>query len=155
VPGHWRKITALASLTLAPGGRLGEQFQLQRHNVNWWDAVWYVHALRRRFRRPLIVVWDRLEAHRKAARLLWRLGAQWVRFRWLPTYAPELNPVESLWSNTKYAELANWVPADDAAHQAAVARSLVRPRHRQRLLRSFFQAAGLKVPLFFYSRRRR
>jgi transposase len=38
-----------------------------------------------------------------------------VEFEWLPAYAPELNPVEARWSNTKYSDLANFVP-DDTPH---------------------------------------
>ena len=32
---------------------------------------------------------------------------QWLEVRRLPAYAPELNPVEGLWSNLKGRELAN------------------------------------------------
>lgn len=114
--------------------------------MTWLDAAQYVESLWRRFRRPIIIVWDRLAAHRKAARLLRMLNVPWLTIRWLPAYAPELNPVEPLWSNTKYAELGNYVPASDEAHEAAVRSSLTRPQHRQRLLRSFFQSAGLRLP---------
>src|SRR5438876_11189377 len=31
---------------------------------------------------------------------------------WLPGYAPDLNPVEAIWSHTKYSDLANYVHQD-------------------------------------------
>jgi transposase len=146
IDSHWRKVTVIGSLTLTPQGRLGEQFMLLSHAVTWWDAVEYLVRLRRRFRRPLWVIWDRLPAHRKAARLFAALELSWARFTWLPPAAPDLNPVEGLWSNTKYAELANVVPDNPDQHRLLVETSLERVRRQQKLLRSFFAAAHLSLP---------
>jgi transposase len=63
---------------------------------------------------------------------------------WLPPYAPDLNPVEHVWGHTKHGDLANFAPADIEVLQEAVLTSFVRKRGNQRLLRSFFRAAGLK-----------
>lgn len=46
--------------------------------------------------RDLYVVWDRLNGHRTAERLLGDLGDS-VVFEYLPSYAPEFNPVEQVW----------------------------------------------------------
>jgi transposase len=59
----------------------------------------------------LLVVWDGLRRHR--GRLVWdfvreQRGRVWLEF--LPAYAPELNPVESLWSHWKQHELPNFCP---------------------------------------------
>lgn len=143
---HWSKITAIGSLTVSPQGRLGEQFVLQKQNVRWQDLVEYLCLLRRKLGRPLLVVWDRLPAHRTAAKLFQALGLRWVRFFWLPPASPDLNPVEGLWSDTKYADLANHVPADAADHWDQVQSSLCRVRRSQRLLRACFEGAGLKLP---------
>jgi DDE superfamily endonuclease len=53
-------------------------------------------------------LWDGLPAHRSAAMRAW-LATQrsWLVVERLPAYAPELNPVEGLWSNLKAIELAN------------------------------------------------
>ena len=50
----------------------------------------------------------RLPAHRSAAMQRW-LTTQRARLvvKWLPAYAPDLNPVEGLWSYLKTVELAN------------------------------------------------
>lgn len=146
IDSHWRKLTVIGSLTLTPQGRLGEQFTVLSHAVTWWDAVQYLVMLRRRFRQPLLVIWDRLSAHRKAARLFEKLDLSWAKFTWLPRAAPDLNPVEGLWSNTKYADLANRVPSDADEHHLLVECSLERAGRRQKLLRSFFAAAQLSLP---------
>jgi transposase len=53
-------------------------------------------------------VWDGLPAHRSKLMRAW-LGRQrsWLVVEPLPAYAPELNPVEPLWSDLKGVELAN------------------------------------------------
>lgn len=50
----------------------------------------------------LLIVWDGLPGHR--SRMVWdfvqqQRGRLWLEF--LPAYAPELNPVEYLWSHWK------------------------------------------------------
>jgi transposase len=52
--------------------------------------------------------WDGLPSHRSTAMRRW-LNTQrhWLVVGRLPAYAPELNPVEGLWSCLKAVELAN------------------------------------------------
>jgi hypothetical protein len=59
----------------------------------------------------LLIVWDGLRSHRSG--LVWDFvrqqhGRLWLEF--LPAYAPELNPVEYLWSYWKQHELPNFCP---------------------------------------------
>jgi transposase len=58
-----------------------------------------------------LIVWDGLRSH--GSRLVWDFerqqhGRLWLEF--LPTYAPELNPVEYLWPHWKQHELPNFCP---------------------------------------------
>ena len=54
------------------------------------------------------LLWDGLPAHRSKAMRAWlRRQRSWLVVEPLPGYAPELNPVEALWSNLKGVELAN------------------------------------------------
>ena len=98
-------------------------FAVQRRNVRAPDLIRYLRALHQQHRGPLIVVLDRLNAHRSAVRRLQERGASWLTVEWLPAYAPELNPVEALWSHAKYSALANFAP-DDLAARWCVRRSL-------------------------------
>jgi transposase len=54
------------------------------------------------------LIWDGLTSHRSRAMLDY-LDTQkhWLQVVSLPGYAPELNPVEGLWSSLKGRELAN------------------------------------------------
>lgn len=144
----------MGCLSLGPDGEVREWFALQKQNVSWLDLLVDLGDLRRTLGTPLIVVWDRLAAHRKAARACRELGLDWVRFRWLPRAAPELNPVEGMWSDVKYGELANVAPLDGEEHRRRVECSLRRAGRRRSLLRSFFAGAGLPLEGFSCRRRR-
>jgi len=138
------RLSVIAGLTLSPRRRnIGLYFATHRQNVRADEVEAFVRAVRRQLGRPLIVVMDRLPAHRSAAKRL--AGDERFVVEWLPAYAPDLNPVEPCWSHTKYGDLANYAPDDvvDLKIEAELALEAKRPD--QRLLRSFFQAARLKV----------
>lgn len=64
---------------------------------------------------------------------------------WLPPYAPDLNPVEAVWSHTKYADLANHAPDSLEDLEQSFLSSMVKTKGQRRLLSAFFKAAGLEV----------
>jgi transposase len=73
----------------------------------------------------VVLIWDGLGAHRSRTMRDW-LATQtdWLTVEQLPTYAPDLNPVEGLWANLKTVELANFTvgfPRDLAAAGWALA----------------------------------
>ena len=107
------------------------------------DAVEFLRRLRKKVRRPLIVVWDRWSVHRSAETRIAKLGWKRIEFEHLPAYAPELNPVEAMWSHAKYADLANYVPDDVEQLNDAVHASLNDQAHDHRLKLSFFKTAQL------------
>lgn len=121
--------------------RIGVYFELYDHNIVTQDVVKFVKHVHRQLGRKIILVWDRWNVHRSAARQLARY--RWLQIEWLPAYAPELNPVESMWNHTKYSDLANFIP-DEAGHlQQAIRNSLVDQRHDAYLKHSFFRHTDL------------
>jgi transposase len=140
------RLTAFSALTVsARRRRLGLCFAVQRRNAKTADVVAFLLWVRRQLRRRLIVVLDRLAAHRAAARRLSETHADAFRFEWLPPYAPELNPVECVWSQTKYGHLSNLVPSDieDLQERACDSLDTIR-RERSRLQGCFVHA---RLPL--------
>ncbi|WP_390620778.1 transposase [Posidoniimonas corsicana] len=83
--------------------------------------------------------------HRHAENCLAALGCSWVRFHRLPPYAPELNPVEHVWSTSKWGPLAGAPPDDLDQLHGDVEGELTRQAHSQRLPRSHFRWAGLEL----------
>jgi transposase len=134
--------SVMGALSLAPWAlRIGVYFRLYDHNIVTDDVVEFVRHLHRQLGRKLILVWDRWNVHRSAAKRLARY--RWLQIEWLPSYAPELNPVEAMWNHTKYSNLANFIP-DDAEHLGQSIRSSIASQRRDPYLKhSFFRYAGL------------
>lgn len=132
----------MGALSLAPWAlRIGMYFRLYDHNIVTEDAVKFVKHLHRQLGRNLILVWDRWNVHRSAAKRL--AGCSWLQIEWLPPYAPELNPVEAMWNHTKYSDLANFIP-DDAEHLGQSIQSSITSQRRDSYLKhSFFRYAKL------------
>jgi transposase len=132
----------IGAITLSPHRqRLDLRFSVWHENIRTRHVVRFLKQLRH----ELVVVLDRLPAHRAAARQLRRDGYHYIRFEWLPACAPDLSPTEALWSYTKYSDLANFLPDDRHELRRAVCRSLQVQRRRKRLLRACFQAAKLRL----------
>lgn len=139
------RLSVIAGLTVsALQRRVGLYFAIHQRNVKTPEVEAFIRRVQRQVGRPLVVIMDRLAAHKSAARLLARDERRFT-VEWLPGYAPDLNPVEAAWSQTKYSDLANYVPEDvlDLDIEAEVA--LEATAGKQKLLRSFFQAARLKL----------
>ena len=54
----------------------------------------------------IVLVWDNLNIHAQAEKLALN-GRPWLRIYRLPPYAPDLNPLEGIWSSLKRGPLAN------------------------------------------------
>jgi transposase len=140
------RLSVIAAITVAPlRRRLGLYFQVHNHNVRFEEVMAFLYLLHRHLRRKFILVLDRYSSHRKAVRLLQEAGVDWFEVEWLPSYAPELNPVEMLWNHTKYADLANFIP-DNVAHlRQAMSVSITNTRKNGPLIHSFFRYAELNL----------
>ena len=125
--------------------RMGLYFVVDERNVTAGQVARFLRAVQRSLGRRLIVVLDRWAVHRKAARVLWADGSNRFWFEWLPPYAPDLNPVETLWAHTKHDDLANYIPDDVLDLELALESSFAQTRQRPRLLRSFVHAAELDL----------
>jgi transposase len=140
------RLSVVSALTVSPKRRrLGLYFALQNHNIRAPDVEAFVAELLTHLPHGLILVLDRWQVHRSAARrLLERFGRR-LQIEWLPPYAPQLNPDEQVWMQTKYRDLANFLPQDITDLEQAVRYSLGQTRIEQPLLRSFFQHAQLRL----------
>ncbi len=105
----------------------------------------FLVQLRRQFRgKKVILVWDGLPSHRS------RLMKEYLekRTRWLtavrlPSYAPDLNPVEGLWGNIQGKDLANRSVDDLGGMVEGVRQGFSRIDSQGELLQSFLKHAGL------------
>jgi len=141
------RLSVLGALTGAPHRqRLGFYFRVHTDNIRTPQVLAFLYALHRQVRRALLLVLDRWSVHRAAVSHLHGRCPPWVAgISWLPSSAPELNPVEQVWNHPKYNELAKYVPNTVEELQDAVGLSLASKRSYPALLRSFFRYAKLKL----------
>ena len=139
------RVSVIAALSVPPQRlRIGLYFSvLPNENVTVPHVRRFLAHLRRQLQRPLVVIWDRLASHRAHSLLRALDRTRRVHLVYLPPYAPELNPVEYLWSYMKNNPLANH-PAADAPSLAKTATRHARSlRRRPNLLRSLLWATPL------------
>jgi len=90
----------------------------------------------------IVVVWDNLNAHVSAVMRRLVAARAWLRVYQLPPYAPELNPVEAVWSHLK-TSLANLTKRTIDQVAALVKTRLKRMQYRPRLITGFTAKTGL------------
>jgi len=82
--------------TILHRGRKGE-----RRSFAETDYIALLDAAHRTLHAPLVVVWDNLNVH-VSARMRALIDARdWLTVIRLPSYAPDLNPTEGVWSHLK------------------------------------------------------
>lgn len=144
-----RRLSATGAICLSPGGKLREHFQIEKRGITANDLFWFLINLCRHYKRPLIVVWDNWSVHHKVERWCQQLGLNCLSFERLPPYAPELNPVEFSWSQTKYHDMSNYVPPTDTEHWISdIQKSFRKTNRRKKLLKSFFKGCKLSISDF-------
>jgi transposase len=136
---NWKSLSAVAGLTL-----LNFYFRLYAGSVKAPQVVDFLKALARHMPGPLLIVWDRLAAHRSAL-VRDYVGSldDRIVLEYLPPYAPELNPVEYIWAYWKQHELPNVCPRDYWQLGEAARKTLRRMRRRPRLITAFWKQASL------------
>jgi transposase len=143
-----KKVSAIAALCVSPDRReVRLYFQLLvDENFNSVAVLGFLKQLARHFREPLLLVWDRAKIHRGLAIEVFLDVLGWRQF-YFPPYAPELNPVEYLWSYLKTNPLANLAYPEVALLAAAGRRHARSLQHKPGLLRSFIRHSPLALRL--------
>jgi transposase len=97
---------------------------------------------------PIVLVWDNLNRHTSAQmRGFIAESAGWLRVVQLPSYAPELNPVEGVWSLLNRGGLANLAVAGLDQLVRVVKRGLKKIQYRSHLIDGCLAGTGLAFNL--------
>lgn len=139
------KVSGIGALIVSPRRRrLTLALALHpRRNIRGPEVRRFLRHLGRHVRGPFILLWDRGRSHKHRLVRAWLEAHRRCHPVWLPPYAPELNPVELLWSYLKYGRFANFAPNTTAEIQARVCRERRRVARHPELLRSFFRHSAL------------
>ncbi|WP_103957408.1 transposase [Nonomuraea solani] len=112
---------------------------------SWIDYRDLIVATHQQLRAPLVWCWDNLNVHLAGQLADFAAeNADWLRIVQLPSYAPELNPVEGVWSLLRRS-LANFVVADLTGLVRLVKRKLKKIQYRPHLLTGCLTQTGLTL----------
>ena len=135
-PGHRSR---LIYRTRVHRGRKGE-----RRSFAEADYAALLDAAHQQLGGPIVVIWDNLNTHRSAAMRKLIAARDWLRVIRLPAYAPDLNPVEQVWSQVKRG-LGNLLVWGVDELVAVVKNRLKRVQYRPELLDAFLAHTGLSL----------
>jgi len=109
------------------------------------DGIRFLRHLHRHLGdRTLILIWDHLRVHRsRTVAAFLRTQRDWLTVRYLPPYAPDLNPVEYVWSALDGKDLANTCPDALAGLDRRVRNGARRIRRHPNVLCGCLRASGL------------
>ena len=143
---HREKVSVTAALTISPKRhRLGLYWRTYpRDFVNATRAAEFLRAMLRHLRGPVIVVWDGGPMHKGEPIRHVLDDFPRLILEKLPPYAPELNPVEYLWTHLKYGQLPNFVPDNVFQFNNTLRDHLAHTGRSSGRLRSFFDHSPLQ-----------
>jgi transposase len=147
-PFNWKRASMAAALCYGVrGGGVSLCFHVQAGNYDTDSLIGVLGELRKFLGgEKATLLWDGLPAHRSTAMGAWlRRQRSWLVVERLPAYAPDLNPVEALWSSLKAVELANLTSPTLAEVIAQAHQGIRRVRQTPHLAYGFLRHAGLSV----------
>jgi len=143
--GSWKNLSISGMIVCTPGGNRTRLFlRIFPGSMHAKDIVRFLKEVKRVLNgKKLLLLWDGLPAHR--AKIVRDYGVYEntrLRIERFPAYAPELNPIEYLWSAMKRKDLAHHPPAGIGALRRRIRRSRYRLSNT-RLLKRFLKASTL------------
>ena len=93
----------------------------------------------------VMIIFDRLSSPIAAKEYFERTRSDWFLVEYLPSYAPELNPVEQCWHYMKNVAMVNFVPMCRKQLEAKAEEAVQAINADPKLLPAFFQHAKLKL----------
>ena len=141
---NWKSLGAIGVIAVgSDGGEPHLLMHLEPGSINKDVIVEFLPALRNEINGPVVLLWDRLPGHRSNI-VKDQVGQyeDW-QIEFFPGYAPELNPVEYLWSALKGKDIANF--CSDALWQVEqkVRQAADRIGDEPHIIRGFLKASTL------------
>ncbi|MFJ4649646.1 IS630 family transposase [Nocardia sp. NPDC088792] len=145
-----RRISIAVLVCYRPGHRSRLIYRPRRDSENrnrrksfaWTDYRDLLICAHHQLGAPLVVVWDNLNTHLTPGMRQFAADHDWLTVYQLPAYAPDLNPVEVIWSLLRRS-MANTAFTDPDHLIAAIRTGLKRIQHRPHLIDGCLAATGL------------
>ncbi|WP_432987155.1 transposase [Dactylosporangium sp. CA-233914] len=116
----------------------------ERRSFSERDYITLLDAAHQQLAAPIVAVWDNLNTHVSAAMRELIAARDWLHIIRLPAYAPDLNPVEAVWSHLKRS-IGNLAVRGVDHLQAIIKNRLKSIQYRTDLLDSFLNHTGLTL----------
>lgn len=144
-----RRVSAIGAITISPTRRRLRSYVHLHPNVSIKqpEIIQFLRQQLRHHHGHLIVIWDRLNVHRGAAVKAFIGKHARIRVEQLPTYAPDLNPVEGMWGHGKGHKLANYCPDSIEELAETAHKKFSEYQREQNLLKSFVRQTKLPIRL--------
>jgi len=149
--GHDTRVSLAALIAVRPG--CGPRLIWRTHRARRADKrkgftetgyARFLDAAHQQLGGPLVLVWDGLNTHTSRAMRELAAARDWLTVFQLPAYAPELNPVEPVWSHLKRS-LANLAKRDITQLTVLVKTRLRQMQYRPGLLSGFLAKTHLDL----------
>ncbi|MEU7229948.1 transposase [Streptomyces chrestomyceticus] len=149
-----RRFSVAALACYKPGERSRLIYRPKRHtdhkrggrrSFTWTDYRGLLTAAHLQLKAPLVLVWDNLNVHMDARLRDFIDGHDWITSFQLPSYSPDLNPVEGIWSLVRRSGQCN-TAFTDPEHLMRVLRHRLREiQYRPDLIDGCLAATGLTL----------
>ena len=140
---HGERLNLLGTLQMTPRGRrLKRSVQSYRHSLTGEEIIAFLRRLLRGMRGPIVLLWDKPPIHQRQKVQTFIAQHPRLQVHNFPTSAPELNPVEFVW--TQVSEyLAGMAPRNHSELRTNVSAAIARTRRSQKRLWACIAGAKL------------
>jgi transposase len=149
-----RRFSIAALACYRPGERSRLIFRPRRHvdhkrggrrSFTWSEYRDLLIAAHQQLGAPLVLIWDNLNVHRDKRLRSFIDGHDWITSFQLPSYAPDLNPVEGIWSLVRRSGQCNTAFTGPDHLIRALRTRLREIQYRSDLLDGCLAATGLTL----------
>ena len=142
--GSWSVRSVVGVITCTPEGNDPKLYiRIFPGSMHKEDVLRFLKELRHHVRGKILLVWDRLAAHRAKIVREYIAAHPWISTEHFPPYAPELNPVEYLWATAKNHDLAHVYPEGLERLDGHIRRMKRRLQRRADILKGFLKKSSL------------
>ncbi|PBD02403.1 putative transposase [Streptomyces sp. Ag82_O1-15] len=150
----WRRWSIAAMCCYKPGETSRLIYRPRRHRKHkgkgrdtfaWSDYRDLVVRAHIQLQAPIVLIWDNLNTHRASGMRDYAAAHDWLTILQLPSYAPDLNPVEGVWSLLRRGPLANTAFTDDEHLERTLRRGLRHIQLRPDLIDGCLAGTGLTL----------
>ncbi|MFI8235433.1 transposase [Streptomyces sp. NPDC085900] len=149
-----RRFSIAALACYKPGERSRLIYRPKRHadhkrggrrSFTWTDYRDLLTDAHQQLSAPIVVIWDNLNVHKHARLREFIDSHDWISCYFLPAYAPDLNPVEGIWSLLRRSSQANTAFTDPDHLLSALRQGLRHIQYRSNLIDGCLKETGLTL----------